>query len=342
MKTKILLSISVLLVGFAQAQDPVFSQFYNSAVYLNPALVGEENDIYFNFSHRSQWRSLDYPYSTFQTSLIYPLYKDKHRKPAGHLGGLGISAYTDRAGEADNFKSTGVNASIAYNLPFSTKQEVNQLSLALQFGIINRNIDTKGLKLGEQYNEFIGFDENVVPDLGMIQNNTFLDITFGAFYRYYLGQNKKAFQSFYLGAVVSHLNHPDQSVIMGQEDRLPLLYKAHGGAVFGLSQSLSMSLNFLTMLQDKENQTNVGTFFSYNLPLETKGHLTNMLLRLGGWYRINDSAIMTAGIVTNHLQFAFSYDWNVTSLKFNSRGTGAYEISMGYRFFKPATPKVLY
>jgi hypothetical protein len=46
--------------------------------------------------------------------------------------------------------------------------------------------------------------------------------------------------------------------------------------------------------------------------------------------------------LTNNLQFGFSYDWNITSLRYNNRGAGSFEISMGYRFYKPAAPKVRY
>ena len=81
------------------AQDPVFSQFYNAKVYLNPALMGDEEDFSAQLSHRSQWRSLVFPYNTTQFSFMAPLYRDKHLRPEGHIGGLGFSAFSDEAGE---------------------------------------------------------------------------------------------------------------------------------------------------------------------------------------------------------------------------------------------------
>lgn len=337
-----LLCLTILLSLEVKAQDPVFSQFYNSAVYLNPALVGEEEDIYLNFAHRSQWRNLEFPYTTHQASLMVPYYKDKHRRPAGHIGGFGVSFYGDMSGEARNLKTYGGNASFAYNLQFS-ETYTSRLTFALQAGFIQKRIDKNNLRWGEQYNPFIGFDNTIVPsDIDQLDNSLFLDLTAGAFYRYYPASNDKVIRSLYAGFAAAHLNTPDESVLDGISSRLPVLYKFHGGSVFYLSEKASVSANVLSMFQDGLNQTNLGAFLSYMLPYEASGALTNMLTRIGAWHRINDSFIASLEFVTNNFQVGFSYDWNVTSLRYNNRGPGSYEISMGYRFYTPAPPKVRY
>jgi len=337
----------ILLIILAQslsikAQDPVFSQFYNSPLYLNPALVGEEENLFVNFAHRSQWRNLEYPYTTSQFSLIVPYFKDKHIIPEGHTGGIGVSFYGDEAGQGANLKTYGGNASFAYNLHLSNKT-VNRITFAMQLGFINKNVDKDKLEWGEQYNPFIGFDNTVVPyELSQIQNKTFLDITAGTFWRYFANTETKKIQSVYAGFVAAHLNHPDESVIDGNENRLPLLYKLHGGMIFMLSERANISANFLSLQQDQVNQTNIGSFLSYKLPFDTRGQMTNLVTRAGIWYRVQDSVIANIDFLTNNLQFGFSYDWNVTSLRYNDRGTGSFEISMGYRFYKPAAPKIRY
>lgn len=326
----------------AKAQDPVFSQFYNSPIYLNPALIGEEENMFVNFAHRSQWGSLDFPYTTSQVSLVLPYYKDKHKKPEGNVGGIGVSVYGDEAGQGSNLKTYGGNASFAYNLHLS-KKSINRITFAMQLGFIHKNIDSDKLEWGEQYNPFIGFDNTVRPaELDLIQNRTFLDVTAGTFWRYFANTDVKTVRSVYAGFSASHLNHPDESVIEGSENRLPVLYKVHGGMIFALSQKASISANFLSQLQDNVNQTNIGSFLSYKLPFDTKGQMSNLITRVGAWYRVQDSFIASIDFLTNNLQFGFSYDWNVTSLRYNNRGTGSFEISMGYRFYKPAPPKVRY
>ncbi len=339
----ILIILTILIQGLTlRAQDPVFSQFYNSPLYLNPALIGEEENLFVNFAHRSQWRNFEYPYTTSQFSLIVPYFKNKHIIPEGHVGGIGLSMYGDEAGQGANLKTYGGSLSGAYNLHLSNKT-VNKITFALQMGFIHKNIDKDKLEWGEQYNPFIGFDNTVVPaELSQIENATFLDITAGTFWRYFADSELKKVQSVYAGFVASHLNHPDESVLDGNENRLPLLYKLHGGMIFMLSEKANISANFISLLQDEVNQTNIGSFLSYKLPFDTRGQMTNLITRVGAWYRVEDSFIASIDFLTNNLQFGFSYDWNVTSLRYNDRGTGSFEISMGYRFYKPAAPKVRY
>lgn len=337
-----LVILSVLAVRDLMAQDPVFSQFYNSPIYLNPALIGEEENLFINFAHRSQWGSLEYPYTTSQVSLVMPYFKDKHIKPEGHVGGIGVSFYGDEAGQGSNLKTYGGNVSFAYNLHLSNKTE-NKITFAIQTGFIHKNVDKNKLEWGEQYNPFIGFDNTIIPaELDLIQNKTFLDITAGAFWRYFANTDQKVIQSIYAGFTAAHLNHPDESVLDGDLNRLPVLYKLHGGMIFALSEKANISANFLSQIQDNVNQTNIGSFLSYKLPFDTRGQMSNLVARVGAWYRVQDSMIANIDFLTNNLQFGFSYDWNVTSLRYNNRGTGSFEISMGYRFYQPAAPKVRY
>ena len=331
-----------LITSKVLAQDPVFSQFYNAPLYLNPALMGDYEDYFVDFSFRSQYRSLIFPYNTSQVSFIAPFYKDKHRRPEGQFGNGGISFYNDVAGEGKNFKTTGVNANFSYNVNLAT-DNINRLTFALQTGIVNRRINTDVLEWGEQYSDLIGFYPNVVPaDIDLIQNSTILDITAGVFWRYYSSVDSRKIRSIYAGYAAGHLNHADQSVIDGQKDNLPLMHKINGGIVFALSEKFTLSGNVLSILQDWENQTNLGVYAGYRLPVNSSGILSNMITRLGTWYRWKDSFIVSLEFLTDNLHLGFSYDWNTTSLKYNNRGTGAYEVTIGYKFSQPAPPKVLY
>jgi type IX secretion system PorP/SprF family membrane protein len=311
-------------------------------VYLNPALIGEEEFMMVNFAHRSQWSSLEFPYTTSQLTFVVPYYKDKHRKPTGHIGGFGVSFYNDMAGESNNLKTTGGYANFAYNLQLS-KNNLNRIVFGMQAGFINKRIDKSRLEWGEQYNPFIGFDNTVTPaELDQLQNRTFFDLTAGVFWRYYDLEETKVIRSVYAGFVGAHLNMPDESVVDGLSTNLPVLYKIHGGIVFALSEKTSISANMLSMVQDLENQTNFGSFLTYKFPVENAGKLNNFAARIGAWHRLNDAAIASMEFLTDNFLMGFSYDWNVTSLRYQNRGTGSYEITLTYRFFKPSAPKVMY
>jgi len=333
-----------LLTSFkAMAQDPVFSQFYNAPLYLNPALIGDEDAMLFNLNYRSQWNSLHFPYTSAQTSFIYPFYSTIHKDPVDHIGGMGLSVFTDVAGTNQNFKTIGGNLSFAYNLNLSSV-DINRITFGLQLGMINNRIDPDGLQWGQQYDPNIGHNPNEQPvEIGQFESSTVIDITPGVFWRFFNSNPLALINSAYSGLAVAHLNHPDVAVISDQEDKLPLLYKYHGGMVFAVTERANISANILSVFQDRENQTNFGAFFSYLLQQGVgEGFLNNAIVRIGGWHRFNDSFILSTEFVTNKLMLGFSYDWNATSLNRFESGIGAYELSMGLRFNRIAPPKVRY
>lgn len=323
-----------------RAQDPVFSQYYNAPVYLNPALVGDEDAMMVNLNYRSQWQSLHEPYSTAQASFIYPFYRDINKGAAGQLGGLGLSVFNDVAGTSRELRTTGVSASFAYNLPLNMQ---NIISFGLQAQVINTRIDPEGLEWGQQYQPGIGHNPGELPvEYQNFDNSTVLSISPGAFWRYYNDNSSGFIHSIYSGIAVNHLNHPDIATLNNVEDRLPLLYKYHGGIVFAVSQKVNLSANVLTLFQDTRNQSNVGAFVSYLLTDQSQGLFSNSIVRIGGWHRWNDSFILSTEFVTNKFQLGFSYDWNVTNLNRFQSGVGAYELSLGFRFNRVAPPKVRY
>jgi type IX secretion system PorP/SprF family membrane protein len=334
--------MATCIIG-AKAQDPVFSQFYNSPVYLNPAMIGDEEDVTLNLSYRSQWKSVHSEYMTTQASFIYPIYNTIHKYPFSHNGGIGISVYNDVSGVNKSFKNLGANLSFAYNLQL-TSSHVNRLSFGLQMGAINKRTDTESFQWGSQYDPNNGYNSDASgADELEFKSKTFLDITPGVFYRFYNRKHTAKIQSVYSGFSVGHINNPEQSIIDGYMERLPLLYKYHGGIVFGLSRQASASVNVLTLLQDTKNQTNFGAFFSYQITESLDNSaLSNLVVRVGGWHRIKDSFILSTEFLTNSIEFGFSYDWNLTSLNRFSSGVGAYEFSMKYNFSRHAPPKVNY
>lgn len=334
---------SILMAQNADAQDPVFSQFYNSPVYLNPAMIGDEEDLTLNLSYRSQWKNVQSEYATTQASFIFPFYNTIHKYPFSHNGGMGISLYNDVAGVNKSFKNQGANLSFAYNLQLTTSH-VNRISFGLQVGVINKRTDPTVFEWGSQYDPDLGYNPDAPGATELdFESKTFLDITPGVFYRFYNRKYTATIQSIYSGLSVGHVNHPEQSVIEGYKEALPLLYKYHGGIVFGLSRQASVSLNVLTMLQDTKNQTNVGAFLSYRISESLdNGLFSNVIGRVGGWHRIKDSFILSTELMTNNFSFGFSYDWNMTSLNRFESGVGAYEFSMKYKLSRHAPPKVNY
>lgn len=331
---------SVLSVN---GQDAVFSQFYNSTIYLNPALAGIEDDLMVTANYREQWRALEHPYTTNQFSLIIPYHQNKHAKPFGHIGGLGLSLYSDVAGEYNNFKVTGVNGNFAYNLALD-QNFVNVISFGLQTGLVQKRIDFTNLNWGAQYNGINGFNDSVeqaeVPDL---RNTSFLDVGSGIFWWYNpLPKEGNRLVSINSGLSIGHMNNPNESMLDYEVHRLPLLYKYHGGVVVSLANHLTASLNTLIAFQNLTTQYNVGTYLTYRFFAYESALFAESFVRIGGWYRVKDAAILLTEFETTKFKLGFSYDWNTSSLRYSNRGIGTYELFFGLKFTQHAPPKSRY
>jgi type IX secretion system PorP/SprF family membrane protein len=317
------------LLHKAMAQDAHFSQYYAASLYLNPAMAGVERELTFSSSYRAQWRSIVVPYVTNQVSMIVPVFgKGSMEK---HLGGIGLSVFNDKAGDG-NLKTTGANITFAYNLIGSS--ETHELTFAVQGGLIQRNIDFNKLEWGEQFNPYIGFDPTVTPvDLALLNNRKVMaDLNAGLMWTFnadkdYLRTGKSAFS----GIAVSHMNRPNESMVDGMTSRLPILFKYHGGIEFHTSSKFNISPNLLVMAQNHVYQVNAGTYVSYKMFDSPVGVLANTDVIFGAWYRLKDAFIFNTGIGNEHYTLGFSYDLNSSMLRYDTRGRGAFEISLSVR-----------
>ena len=331
------LCMSFILKG----QDAAFSQFYAAGLYLNPALVGSEQETTFKSSFRTQWRTITIPYVTSQMSLIKPLYSKGVRK--NHYGGVGISFYNDKAGDG-NLKTLGVMGSAAYNLSLSA-MGYHFISFGLQGGFVQKQLDFTNLEWGEQFNPYVGFDPSIpVSDQDILPTTLMPDANAGVMYYYNGGKNYlyKGF-SMYSGVAVYHLLEPDESIVRNYVSKAPRLYKFHGGFEVHATDKLNVSPNVLFLYQGLNMQFNGGLYLTYEM---IEKHSSNLLkkseLILGGWYRLGDSFIFLAGVENDYYTIGFSYDMNSSSLgsavNLDGQGIGsrvsAYEVSLSLRMVK--------
>lgn len=330
----------LMIVAFSakvNAQDASFSQYYASGLYLNPSLAGAASDLTFGSNYRSQWRSVVLPYVTSQMSIIYPLYRKDLDET--HLGGLGFSVFNDRAGDG-NFKTLGINGNFAYNLQLSSNQE-HIVSMGIQAGIVQKNVDYTNLEWGEQYNPYIGFDATSVPSEAAFGSGVlYPDFSVGAIYYYNVAEeyhSKK--MSGFLGASAYHLSQPNESFVEGLVSKLPMLIKVHGGVNYLVNRKFKLSPNVLFMMQNGATHMNGGLYATYRAFNAKKGLLKKTDVIAGAWYRHRDAFIISAGLHNRAYTIGLSYDYNTSSLRFASNGRGAWEISLALRRIKNRSPK---
>lgn len=327
MKRLIVIAIlHLLLTGTTRAQDPVFSQFYTSSLFLNPAMSGLEKDVVLGLNYRSQWAGVNLPFKTFQFSFIHPILQQGINTK--QLGAFGASAFTDEAGPNREMVSQGFSIASSYNFHLNRSGK-HIISTALQLGVLQRRVNMNALQWSSQYSPLMGNDPSLPGESFIGDRVTTPVINAGAVWQLIVDDLAKPLKMYYQGIAFSNLNRP-KGFLEGTHEPPSILIKVHGGYVHAFSNGLELSPNYLLQYQDML-QINVGGYAAYALPQVTSRTVSDLKLSFGLWYRIKDSIIATTGITTSSWSAGFSYDANRSSLRRDFHGANAFEISLSYR-----------
>lgn len=305
-----------------QAQDPQYSQFYASPLYLNPAFAGSAFAPRAIVNYRNQWPALSANFITSSFSFDY--YFDKVNSGGGLL-------VTNDA-QFSNLRSLDIGLQYAYQLKINDDLFVRA---GLQASSVTRSANFYSLTFGDQLSNR---GPNGQPTLDPVANVgpqvKYFDFSSGI-----LAYSRQ----FWAGLAVHHINRPDQSFISNEISRLPMKisvqagYKIHladyavgNGLGSQIDREVSISPAILYKRQGKFDQLDAGVYFTYE-PLV-----------LGLWYRgipirqykpgINnhDAAIVLIGYRQDALSVGYSYDATISTLGFASGGS--HEISIAYQF----------
>jgi type IX secretion system PorP/SprF family membrane protein len=308
---------TVLFICFAKlvwAQDPEFSQYYASPLYLNPAFAGTASDHRFILNYRNQWPSISNGFVT--TALSYD-YNMPHLK-----SGIGALVVQDKAGTA-GLKSTTLNFQYSYKASFNNKLVI---SSGLNFGAGFRSIDFNKLVFGDQ----LKFDRDDVPSDDPILNSTdqsaYFDFGAGI-----LAYSKK----FWLGFSSSHINRPNRSLLNGEAE-IPVKSTVHGGVriplyhgPFKREKTAAIMPSFVYKKQAQFDQLDLGTFFFYEPVV------------VGLWYRgipleqnvsdniSQDAVVVMLGFQLLKIEVIYSYDFTISQL--GPISGGAHELALKYK-----------
>jgi type IX secretion system PorP/SprF family membrane protein len=308
--------MSILAVTEVKAQDIHFSQFYNSPLTLNPAETGFfRGGIYrAAANYRNQWNWLPFPYTTYSASFdVKALEQFMQNRD---VLGVGIYAYSDKAGEG-NISSSGGALSLAFHKDFY--QGMNLIGLGGQVAM-----------------KQIGFDPNVLVFGDQIENGTATTLeTFATTNVSYVDVNVGAFWNFIpndalninTGVAYMHANAPQISFlddgINWTLNNLIVVYSYWG---ISMHEKFDLLPSLIYMNQQANIEMFLGSAVRYNSTDE-------MGFRAGMWYRnsrISDAVTLLVGMDIGTLKAAMSYDVNVSTLSSASNGNGAFEFSIIY------------
>jgi type IX secretion system PorP/SprF family membrane protein len=320
--------VIMLLALNASAQDHQYSQFFNSPVYLNPALNGQfEGDLRVNMIYRNQWSTLPGALTYMTASVDYNIPK--------FGGGVGLMFTRANEGTAYYLRN---NLSGIYS--YSVGSDDFVLSFGLQAGIGNRTIDQSKLVFGDQIDPRYGYipGSQSAADLGQLSNKFYFDA--GA------GINLVA-GNFMAGTALQHINRPDQS-FTGTSAKLPMRATGH--------LSYRWDLNPLDNMEEDEKSYVIPSVVFYkqaSSSISAGMQYKRRSVNAGLWYRSGGQSGPSAFVVSfifdlfinrdggEKLRFGISHDAPTSKLNY-SNTSGSTEGSLGYETTLPsrtATPK---
>jgi type IX secretion system PorP/SprF family membrane protein len=324
-KVILVLILTAGLAKLAEAQ-PVFSQYYATGLFLNPAICGIEKDIHFGLNYRSQWSSVNLPFKTFQFSYINPI--ASRAVKSKHLGGIGASFLHDEAGPNSELVTQSVSIAGTYN--FHLNRSGSIIAVGAQFTAMQQQLNPDAFRWSSQYSLGTGFDAALQGESGVIKEQIFTPVlNAGAIWHHTIKNLQGREIALYHGLAVANVQRSN-GFFSDQLQGSAIVYKMHGGFSVPVTDKVDVAPNYLLQYQN-QLQLNVGTYASYSLNDSHFSNVKKYKVVAGMWYRWEDAIIISTGMATNIWNIGFSYDTNKSALSRSLGNANAYEISMAYK-----------
>lgn len=290
-------------------QDSHFSQFDALPMMLNPGQTGMYRDASYKAGtqYRNQWGSIGTKFST--SSIAYDM-------PVNDRWGVGGYILNDDASKAFNVFKVVIGG--AYEITKENNQHL--LTVGLHAGIMYKSLNVDKLTFDDQWSEN-NFDPDK-PTSEQINNDyrVMPEVNLGVYYEM-IDRNKK-FKP-YAGLAFFHVTHPNESFMDDADEKLPLRHQFNTGAKYKLNDQFTFDPGVFVQYQRNILEVNAGlrTYYSIN---------RDVVINVGGYYRLDDAAIVLAGIRYKQIDFCMNYDITTSKLKQFTHGKGAFEFSIIY------------
>jgi len=314
---KILIRGLVMLVMTANSygQDPHFSQFYATQLYLNPAFAGSATGSRLMANYRNQWAGIP---GAFVTSAVAFDHNFSRLN-----SGLALYFQQDKAGSG-GLRTTITGLQYAYYVKLSRK-------VAARFGMDMsyrvRDIDFNSLVFNDQLSK-----AGIAPSTTETPRSEA-----ASFFDY--GSGILVFsEEYWIGVSLHHLTQPDQSLGGGGVAILPMKYSVHGGMRLEVNDRFGKKSD--KYVAPAFNYKGQQDFDQFDLGLSYYGNPVTF----GVWYRgipgikaykprygNNDALVGLIGYRIDDLSIGYSYDITISKLKVIT-SLGSHEISLVYEF----------
>ena len=313
--------------ALSYAQDIHFSQYYDLAIFRNPALTGIfSGDYKYGVDYRVQWTNLQVPFSTSVATAETRI----NINEVGDCLSLGLAASFDHAGSID-FNSIQLYPAINYSKSLNDAHR-SYLSLGFAGGYIERYIDISKMTFSSQYQN--GSFSNTNPSNEKIGTNRIqnYDLSAGSSFNSSIGRDNQV--NYYLGIAAYHLTTPKQNFDgQGAVINLNTKLSCNLGFKYKINDQYALTLHADYMMQAPYQELIFGSLLSWN----AKDILNNKSVKiyLGLFCRYGDALIPTFKFDYRKSSLTFSYDIPVSSVSRITTNFGGYEISIFFRGDRP-------
>lgn len=324
MRSKIFLPLLLMPIFMVQplfAQDIHFSQFYETAIVRNPALIGiYKEDYKIAFQYRNQWSSIG---KGFRTGLLSAEGRFAINNHSNDYIGIGLLGYSDKAGRID-FSTIGVYPAINYNKSMDDASN-SYISVGITAGYVSRSIDVSKMTFDNQYQNgsYSATNSNGEQQLPDPKLNHW-DLGAGISFNSSPSQNL----NYYFGISSYHFATPRNSFYRNNSSpvRLDARWNVNLGINTVLNDAWGLQIHGNYMIQGPYNETIAGALLKWGKPDD--GERAPFALYGGAFYRFGDAIVPTLKMDWKGQTFAFSYDINISSLRTVSNLKGGFELTV--------------
>lgn len=287
--------INCLMMLHAQ-QEPLFTQYVNTPLTLNPAYAGNRNSLAVDFGVRQQWMGVEGAPKTYSLTAHSPINKSRVS--------LGGSLMSDQAGPV-----TTNQLSFAYSYMVRLDERMF-LSLGTNAGLNHYNIGLTDVKLLNLNDPNFGFNiENEIKPLWGVGAVIFTPI-------FYIGLS--APQIF-----ISEFSKTDNESTIYHNDRH---FYINAGYLYQINKKQSIKIStFARVIDAKQQVIDLNALMNYN-----------KYLWFGMSYRFNQAvAGMVNYQVNRNWSICYSYDFYTNRTTYFQQGAHEITLSYDcYKFYK--------
>lgn len=317
----------------ALAQDIHFSQYYDFAPNINPALTGNYDGSYrISAIYRNQWSSnlQKYAYVTPGAFVDVPFLEGMLR---GDKLGAGLFAFNDISGAAGLTNLT-VGGNLAYHLAFG-KTNQHQVSIGFQGAFVQKRIDPNRVTFFDQFDEISWSGYNATSENIARTSFYYGDFSAGLYWKSKFSNKVKAHAGIASQHIQSFFGATDQAFLITGNNLSPLHARitADAGLEFTIKEKYIIAPQGLYMLQGPNTKMNqmqeivVGMLLGYKF---NTGFRNNTSLMLGCRYRIKDAIIPSLSVEFRNFKIGAAYDVTLSNLRNSNRRQGSFEVCMVY------------